>query len=138
MSLRELYGLEYDNSSFDSSLICWYNDLIDKSYEQLNVTDISKMIRQNILKQIAVDKAIDLFIDDPFCGEFFDGDLLGVITKDEIFSELSQKSIDRLRGFLKLMEVECYNFEWPDNETKIQYLSNLGILKAKLRIRAFS
>ncbi|NEY83225.1 hypothetical protein G4D64_17615, partial [Bacillus sp. 3H-10] len=64
-TLKELYNLSYDESNFGSGLIKWYNFLLDKKIGELTVTDISKMIRQDILKNLALEKSIDLFILNP-------------------------------------------------------------------------
>ena len=61
-TLKEIYDLAYDSSVFRSSLIEWYDQLIDKAYTELDVIDVSKMIRQDILKDIAIKKAIELFL----------------------------------------------------------------------------
>jgi len=123
-----MYGLVYDNSGYDSSLIRWYNILIDKSYEQLDAIDVSKMIRQDILIEVARKKIVDLFMDDPFCGESYDGGLLEVIVSQEIVSKLNREHLHKLQAFLKSFKVECFS-EWLDEETKTQYLNNLDILK---------
>jgi len=133
MSLKEMYGLIYDNSGYDSGLVRWYNDLIDKSYGQLDATDVSKMMHQNILMQVATERAIDLFINDPFCGEFYDGELLDVIISQEVIVKLRQEVLDGLRLFLKSFKAECFS-EWSDEETRRQYLGNLDILKTILRM----
>jgi len=37
------------------------------------------MIRQNILRGLAIDRAIELFLNEPFDGEMQDGDLLALL-----------------------------------------------------------
>jgi len=78
-SLRKIHNLSYDTSGFNSGLVNWYNQLIDKSHDGLSIADVCKMIRQDILKDIAVQKAIDLFLNDPYDGEYDDGGLLNVL-----------------------------------------------------------
>ena len=78
--LKEIYDLTYDSSGFNSGLINWYNKLIDKTYDQLTVTDVSRMIRQDVLKTVAIKRAIELFLNNPYEGEYSDGELLNVLT----------------------------------------------------------
>jgi transcriptional accessory protein Tex/SPT6 len=68
-TLKDIYYLDYDKSNFNSGLNKWYNNLIDKTVNELVVVDVSKMVRKNILKDLAIEKAIDLFINDPFAVE---------------------------------------------------------------------
>ena len=78
-SMKEIYNLSYDTSNFNSGLVNWYNQMIDKTDEELDSTDVSKMIRQNILKEVAVKKIIELSVKGPYDGEFSDGGLLKII-----------------------------------------------------------
>jgi len=36
-SLKNMFGLDYDKSNYKSTLIDWYNRLIDKSVDELSV-----------------------------------------------------------------------------------------------------
>ncbi len=51
-SLRNAYRLDYDRSGFTSGLINWYNVLVDKTTNELNVIDVTKMLRQDILDSV--------------------------------------------------------------------------------------
>ena len=80
-TLKELYGLSYDTSGFDSGLTNWYNSLIDRSYDKITISDVGIMIRQDVLKEVAIKKAVELFIDNPYCGEYIDGELIELLVQ---------------------------------------------------------
>jgi len=128
-TLKNIYHLDYDKSNFTSGLIRWYNSLIDKTVDELNVVDVSKMIRQNILKEVAIARAIDIFLSDPFAGEMQDGDLLSLIISHG--SEVSKKGSKReeLIKVVNDLELNNYDFDWPDESIKSSYMHNINILK---------
>ncbi|MCL2655159.1 MAG: contact-dependent growth inhibition system immunity protein [Coriobacteriia bacterium] len=113
-SLRNVYKLEYDESGIGSGLIVWYNRLIDKTIEELDVVDVSKMMRQNILKTEAVNRAIELFLINPYDGEMQDGDLLAsliavgfpLLSKADRFQDMVKR--------VKQLESTYGEFEWAN------------------------
>jgi len=131
--LKEMYGLSYDSSGFNSGLITWYNQLIDKTYENLTVVDVCKMIRQNILVSVAIKKSMELFLRDPYDGEYSDGGLLGVLASLEIDS-LDVLLVDKLKTAIKDINQNYVDFEWADDETKNQYAENIDKMCRKLEM----
>jgi len=131
-SLKELHNLSYDTSGFNSGLINWYNQLIDKTYNDLSVSDVCKMIRQDILKDIAIQKAVDLFICDPYCGEYYDGGLLDVLVSLDM-KLINIVTLEKLKTVLKTVYRTYAGFEWPDEDTKIQYMKNVEIMLKSLK-----
>jgi len=130
-TLKIEYNLPYDTSGFNSGLIHWYNQLIDKSYDELDVADVCKMIRQDILKDIAIQKAIVLFMNDPYAGEYDDGGLLGVLNTLDI-KQLSLPIQKALGELLKELRQDYINFEWQNEKTEINYVKNIDLVLGKL------
>jgi len=130
-SLKIEYNLPYDTSGLNSGLIRWYNQLIEKSYDELDVADVCKMIRQDILKDVAIQKAIDLFFNDPYAGEYDDGGLLGVLNTLDI-KQLSLPVQKALGELLKELRQDFYNFEWQNEKTEINYAKNIELMLGKL------
>ena len=128
-SFKEQYNLSYDTSGFKSGIIDWYNKLIDKNYDNITVADVSKMIRQDVLKDIAIEKAIELFLLNPFDGEYGFGGLLEILNLLDINS-LSLLNVDRLKTALK--SINFADSEWSNVEEKHQYVRNLESLTIKL------
>ena len=133
MSLKEKYNLSYDSSGFNSGLIDWYNKLIDKSYEAISIEDIAKMIRQDILKDIAIVKAVDLFFEDPFDGEYDDGDLLNSLASLE-FKNIDNKKILKLKQQLNNLQSTYLEFEWEQVELKERFKKDLDKILQKLNV----
>lgn len=131
-TLKELYNLSYDKSGFNSSLINWYNQLIDKFYNQLDVIDVCKMIRQDILKEVAIKRMIDLFLEDPYAGEFSDGGLLNMIIELKIKKNEFPR-LDELKAMLNKLKIAYDKFDWIDQESKQLFVENLKLLDEKLK-----
>ncbi len=130
-SLKKTFGLEYDKSNQQSGLIKWYNRLIDKSIDDLDVVDVAKMIRQNILRDIAIDRAIELFLNEPFDGEMQDGDLLALLVSFGPAVTRNSRVQDLISIILKL-ENEFSDFDWPNPSVKMLFRNNLATLKRML------
>ena len=127
-SLKSLYGLEYDKSNYQSSLINWYNRLIDKSADELSIMDVSRMIRQNILKEVAIDRAVELLLSDPFGGEMQDGELLALVVS--CGSEITKpKQIELLIEMIYKLENEVTDFDWENEDNKTLFERNITSMK---------
>ena len=127
-ALRKIYNFEYYNGDFQSSLTKWYNKVIDKSIDELNVTDVFRMIRQNILKDIAVYRAIELFLTDPFDGEMQDGDLLALLVSCGA-EVVKSKQIEPLVAMILKLENEISDFDWANENSKLLFERNVSALK---------
>ncbi|EFN7079480.1 TPA: hypothetical protein N7D89_003204, partial [Escherichia coli] len=71
---------QYDSFAFKSGLINWYNSLLDKTPDELDENDIAKMLRQNILPALAVQKAIEMIEINLMVGYLYNGELLLVLS----------------------------------------------------------
>ena len=130
-TLRELYNLPYDETGFRSGLIQWYNAVIDKNVDELDVADISRMIRQNILTDIAINKAIELFLCNPYDGEYKDGALLSLLLTIDT-SQINKSKLNELNKLLQLLNNEHKEYDWENNEAKEQYSQNLSAFETKI------
>ena len=130
-SLKNLYGLDYDKSNYQSTLIDWYNRLIDKSADELSVADVSRMVRQNVLRDVAIDRAIELFLVEPFDGEMQDGDLLALLVSCNA-EIIKSKRMEPLIAMLLKLENEISNFDWANDNSKILFEKNHIALKSIL------
>jgi hypothetical protein len=128
-TIKAIYNLEYDKSNFNSGLINWYNNVIDKTINQLNVMDVSKMLRQNILWEVAINRAIELFIHDPFDGEMTDGDLLNLLLSIEKNYIKQNKHIEHLATLTNELSFTYMNFDWENESSKNLFKVNLDNLR---------
>jgi len=130
-ALKEIYGWSYDTSGFGSGLITWYNRLLDKTYDDLTIEDVCRMIRQDMAKDIAVQKAIEFFVKAPYGGEYYDGELLNTLISLDT-SLLSVSDVDKIKDVLDGVKYDYVNFEWTDEESKKQYAQNINKMIEKL------
>lgn len=130
-SLKEIYKLQYDTHSPQSGLIHWYNRLIEKRPDELDVTDVSKMLRQNILTSLVIDRAIEIFVADPFIGEMYDGELLSlfVMYNAEV---IKSKNLHTLATALTNLEDKISQFDWFNPQDKENFNNHLKALKTYL------
>jgi len=130
-ALKISYGLDYDKSGINTSLIRWYNKLIDKTEEELDAADVRRMIRQDILSEVAIKKAIELFMSNPYGGEMWDGELLSIlVTCDYDFEACTQQ--DSLSFVVTEAEKEMYDFVWCTDDDRELFKENLKILRGLL------
>lgn len=59
----------------------WYNQLIDKSIDEITVEDILKMMRQKQFIDLALSRAINYLKENVFAGELYDGEILEKISE---------------------------------------------------------
>ena len=127
-SLGELYNLHEYTGEFQSSLTKWYNRLIGKCENELNVSDVSRMIRQDILRDVAINRAIDLFLLEPFDGEMQDGGLLALLVAcgSEV---LVNTRIDLVIAMINNLDNSIKEFDWDNNHNRSLFENNLTVLK---------
>lgn len=82
--IKEMYHISSDitNTSDDEKypIEKWYSDLLNKTYDQLNIFDVTRMLIQKIFLELAVPRAIAFIERDPFCGQRYEGELLEVLS----------------------------------------------------------
>lgn len=127
-TIKEKFNLDYENNEIKSGLIKWYNNLLNKSPCELNAVDVSKMIRQDILKDFALDILIDLIITNPFDGEMYDGDLLNLIISEGIEEIRNKKGFNDLVLRLDGIDDEINEFDWITEKDKELFKVNLRYL----------
>lgn len=131
MKIKELYNCDYITSDEELyPLQKWYNDLLDKTIEEVNIADVLRMIRQDEFIDIAIRRAIDYLKKDPFSGELYDGELM------EKVSQLSdQKLSDNISSFMDIVTdalVQNDNHEWITDEEKKEFGNLVNAFKQRL------
>ena len=81
-TINELYKVKEIELNKDStSLEIWFNKVIYKNIEQITVSDVLRMIRQQLFLEIALEKAIEFLKNDPLIGEYYAGELISHLLK---------------------------------------------------------
>ncbi len=129
-TLKKVYNLEYDLSEF--SLPKWYNELIDKTYLEINVLDTCRMLTQEILVNVAIDKAIDFLNENPFEGYFWEGQLLELLSKQDIEELKLSSKYNLINDVILKAEREVFDYEWLVLDEQQKFMSVLNEFKIKL------
>ncbi len=129
-TLKKVYNLEYDPSEF--SLPKWYNELIDKTYLEINILDNCRMLTQEILVNVAIDKAIDLLYENPFEGYFGDGQLLELLLKQDIEELKLSGKYNLIKEIILKAECEFFDYEWLVLDDQQKFLSVINEFKIKV------
>ncbi len=127
--IKEIYNCEYIVSNEELyPLQKWYNKLIDKTFSEITVADVLRMIRQKEFINLAIEKAVCLLQDNLFAGEGYDGELLEHIL--EVDASFLTTYLDELKFILKDASVKMETHEWLFEGEKEDFK---GILNAVLK-----
>jgi hypothetical protein len=130
-TLRNVYNLDYDSGVHKSGLTSWYNKLVDKKADELDAIDVAKMMRQNILRNVALDSAVTLFLRNPFDGETRDGEILALLASaDSTMLEKTGGFADALR-LIPQLESTYKDYDWGAESDRDFFKLNLAVLKKK-------
>lgn len=144
-TIKKLFHLNYDNQPYP--LPIWYNQLLDKTTDEIDLKDIFRMINNNILPELAIEKAIDAFIVNPFDGEMMDGQILELfVNKSSMFFNSKNVKFIEMINIIEKMDndtaqsKEQWGYEYDyDEEGCKKYLILLDEARKiiKLRNRSF-
>jgi|APHig6443717497_1056834.scaffolds.fasta_scaffold235489_1 hypothetical protein len=98
----------------------WYISILNKTIEELNVNDVYRMLRQDILIEIAVDKAIKILEENPLEGEMYDGQLLELLYSLHI--NKYKEYIPKVKDLLIKINSNISSFEWMCDDDFKEYL----------------
>ncbi|TYO68720.1 hypothetical protein DQ398_003901 [Rossellomorea marisflavi] len=76
MKIRDIYQLAQEQPQADYALDEWYNTFLNKDRTELDITDLCRMIQQNIFIEVAIDKAVEVLKHNPLAGDVYDGQLV--------------------------------------------------------------
>jgi hypothetical protein len=94
MTIKESFMCDYiSGDDKELPLPRWYNSLINKQIDEVNIADVLKMIRQKLFLSIALPKAVDFLRDNCFAGELYDGELMQLMYRQEMAFCVKNRSI---------------------------------------------
>ncbi len=131
MKIKDIYNRDYIISDGELyPLQKWYNSLLDKTIEEINIADVLRMIRQKEFMDIAVRKAIAFLKDNPFSGELYEGELLEKVSglSDEILCE----NISPFMSIVAEALIQNDNYEWITEEEKKEFEDLIIAFKQRL------
>ena len=110
----------------------WYNDLLDKTENDLTVFDVVRMIRQRKFIKLAVEIAFRFLNEDPFCGDCYTGELLEKVTGLE--HKLIESHREDIINVVSLCESSLQSYEWTDDFEKDDFICMLAEIKKRFDI----
>lgn len=116
--IKELYFLNQNETESECTLDIWYNKLINKTVDEIEVVDVTRMLSQNVLINLGIKKAMDILFDDPLAGEMYEGQLLELLYSIDLnkFEDLSQ-----LKLLLQKISSILPSLDWFDEEEQKEY-----------------
>lgn len=129
--IKEIYNCKYITSSEELfPLQKWYNDLIDKTIDDITIADVLRMICQKELINIAMSKAIEFLKENIFAGEGYDGELLEKLSETDI--SLWQLYLEDLKYILGDTLKKIENHEWTYDGEEEEFKEIVESISTKL------
>lgn len=108
----------------------WYNQLIDKKFIELEVSDITRMIRQKEFMDMAILKAIEYLKENPFIGEMYDGELLEKIFGINV--DVLTNYTEEIKNILSNAIEKNNEYPWLEDEERIEFADKIKEFKNKI------
>ena len=70
-AIYALKRLKLDELERTSPLGKWFYEMVQKSVDELTLSDVLRMLRQEVYHDIAIPFACTKVLEDPFCGEMY-------------------------------------------------------------------
>ncbi|WP_028543622.1 contact-dependent growth inhibition system immunity protein [Paenibacillus taiwanensis] len=119
-TIKDFYLLNQQKQTVETeyALDNWYNRLIDKTEAEVDLTDVCKMLLQNVFIEIAIKKAMDILDENPIAGDMYDGQVLELLYSVNLtkFEDLC-----KLRMILKKINIRLSSLEWSNEEDRKEY-----------------
>lgn len=109
----------------------WYNDLINKTYNQLDLFDVTRMIIQKIFLEVAIPKAISFLENNPFCGQRYEGELMELLSKLDL--NCFDKYTDDIQQILSKALIENKTYAWLCEEERNEFSEVIKFFQMRLR-----
>lgn len=131
-TLREIY--EYDLVGEDNNDCVadeWFNTIMEKTKDQLSVSDVSRMLRQKICSRVAIKRAIEMLSEDPFIGEMFEGQLMfNLFFGKEKYLKLFYSQMGPVLERAGLM---AKGHQWTSDDAKNEYMDIIAKFAQKIK-----
>ena len=132
--IKDIYSCKLEQNLDSNKLYnleIWYNKILEKTYSELTIADVLRMIRQEVFIEIALKKAVDLLKDNPLAGEMYEGELLEKLLNEKI-EIIKKRYKEDIKGILKQGKKLAENYEWITNDEKNEFLNLIKYNQLKL------
>lgn len=108
----------------------WYLNLINKTICEVDLFDTTRMLIQKVYLELAIEKSIQFIVENPFCGQRYEGELLELLSKINILYLNSYKDM-LIKILLDALE-KNKTYEWLHEDEKIEFKELANKFKEKL------
>ncbi|WP_313885897.1 contact-dependent growth inhibition system immunity protein [Clostridium saccharoperbutylacetonicum] len=119
--MSKILNVKSEEIDIKCELDKWYVMLLNKTIEEINISDISRMLRQDIL--IAVSKSIEILNINPLAGEMYDGQLLELLYSVDL--NKYKEYVNKIKDILIKIKNNIDSFEWICTDDSKEYLEIL-------------
>ena len=129
--IKNIYGISDDflpNDDYDE----WYKVMLNKRIIDLNSKDVYRMIRQEILVELAIEVICIMLCDNIMVGEMYEGQFL------ELLSELSAEQLGAnykmVCSTFETVEKKFNDYQFESEDSKVEYKETLERLHSIVKI----
>ena len=127
-TIQEIYKVEpMDLTEVTSSLLEWYNKVVQKTEKEVDLSDVLRMLRQKMFLETALKKAFDFLNKDYMIGEYYDAELLVWVMRLEE-NELKEYYKDLKKIYKKILS----DTENKDRENIEEYVEAVDRIEKML------
>ncbi len=119
-NIAEIKNVDVRKLKNECPLDKWYIDILNKPICDLNILDLSRMIRHEVYPDIAIPLAWDILQKNPFEGEMYDGQLLEILTK-YIEDHFDDKYYNKYLEFRNQLYSVLCKYEGNLQEDKVEF-----------------
>jgi hypothetical protein len=119
-TIKEIYSLNPNNQNDEPeyALDKWYDSLINKTADEIDLEDASRMLSQNVFIDLGIKRAMEILSEDPIAGVFYDGQLLELLSAVDLDTI---KDLSQLKLLLHKINNNLSNLDWSSEEDQIEY-----------------
>ena len=110
----------------------WYEDLLNKTYDKLDLFDVTRMLIQKVFLELAISKSIKFIEENPFCGQRYEGELIELLSRLDLFYFDNYK--DNIQRILSKALIENKTYEWMCEEEREEYSKLLNSFQMKFLV----
>ncbi|WFR55942.1 contact-dependent growth inhibition system immunity protein [Anaerocolumna sp. AGMB13025] len=122
--IYKIKNIDVNQLKNDSPLDQWFAKMIIKEENELDILDISRMLRQDVFSDIAIPIVWKILKENPFEGEMYEGQLLELLIRN--LSNNPEKK--NKKDYIEFMRL--YEFFNDNSEVKEDYENLVYKLKA--------
>lgn len=132
--IKEIYNLSFNIVDVPKEDRCpmhdWYNALINKTYSQLDLFDVTRMLIQKMFLELAVSRSIIFIKDNPFCGQRYEGELMEILSKLDV--DYLNVYKDNIQEILSKALIENETYEWLCEEEREEFSKLINAFQKRL------